>query len=121
VQQAKSKKAKKLGYNKYTDCTSFQQKIETLIPRPTSMRALRRNAMEKNSGARRGRQAKASLVFEEEESYCGGREESVCIYRKREIKEGTNFTKIPRRRTHKEDCGPHPPPKGAANSPHKIN
>ncbi len=48
----KSKKAKMLGYNNYTDCTSFQQKIETLIPRPTSMRALRRNVMEKNSCAR---------------------------------------------------------------------
>jgi len=44
------------------------------------MRALRRNVMEKNSCARGGRQAKASLVFEEEESSCGGREESVCIY-----------------------------------------
>jgi hypothetical protein len=84
------------------------------------MRALRRNVMEKNSCARGGRQAKASLVFEAEESSCGGREESVCIYRKKEIKEGTNFTKIPRRRTHKEACGFHPPPTGAANSPHTI-
>jgi hypothetical protein len=31
------------------------------------MRALRRNVMEKNSCARGGRQAKASLAFEEEE------------------------------------------------------
>jgi hypothetical protein len=79
VQQAKSKKAKKLGYNKYTDCTSFQQKIETLIPRPTSMRALRRNAMEKNSGARRGRQAKASLVFEEKRAIVV-EERRACVY-----------------------------------------
>jgi len=32
---SKSKKAKMLGYNNYADCTSFQQKIKTLIPRPT--------------------------------------------------------------------------------------
>jgi hypothetical protein len=111
VQQAKAKKQK---------CLDTIIIPIALIPRPTSLRALRRNVMEKNSCARGGRQAIASLVFEEEESSCGGREESVCIYRKREIKEGTNFTKFPRRRTYKEDCSPQQPPTGATNSPHKI-
>jgi hypothetical protein len=77
VQQPKEKKEKMLGYNNYTDCTSFQQKIETLIPRPTSMRASRRNVMEKNSCARGRRQAKASLVVFEEE------ERRACVYIRR--------------------------------------